>query len=81
MNNRRRMTLFNLIRGCAAILMALLVAAILIFISCDEPWLALRYLILSPVLDFKETISFNAMSLYTIFGNMIPIMFTALACA
>lgn len=40
MNNRRRMTLFNLIRGCAAILMALLVAAILIFISCDEPWLA-----------------------------------------
>lgn len=78
MNNRRRMTLFNLIRGCAAILMALLVAAILIFISCDEPWLALRYLILSPVLDFKETISFNAMSLYTIFGNMIPIMFTGL---
>lgn len=38
----------------------------------------LRYLILSPVLDFKETISFNAMSLYTIFGNMIPIMFTGL---
>ena len=54
MNNRRRMTLFNLIRGCAAILMALLVAAILIFISCDEPWLALRYLILSPVLDLKK---------------------------
>lgn len=78
MNNRRRMTLFNLVRGCVAILMALLVAAVLIFISSDEPLLALRYLILGPVLDFKDGVRFNLMSLYTVFGNMIPIMFTGL---
>ena len=40
--NKRRMTLFNLVRGCASILVALLVAAVLIFASCDQPWLALR---------------------------------------
>ena len=44
--NKRRMTLFNLVRGCASILVALLVAAVLIFASCDQPWRALRYLIL-----------------------------------
>lgn len=76
--NKRRMTLFNLVRGCASILAALLVAAVLIFASCDQPWLALRYLILGPVIDFKGGAKFNLMSLYTIFGTMIPIMFTGL---
>ena len=76
--NKRRMMAFNLVRGCASILVALLVAAVLIFISCDQPWLALRYLILGPVIDFKGGASFNLMSLYTIFGSMIPIMFTGL---
>ena len=51
----RRLILFNLLRGLAAILLALAVAAIFIFISSEEPLTALKYLLLGPVVSFKAT--------------------------
>ena len=76
----RRLLLFNLLRGLAAILLALLVAAIFIFISSDEPLTALKYLLVGPVVSFKATGNvFNTTSFLTILAAMIPTIFSGLA--
>ncbi|HOZ38468.1 MAG TPA: ABC transporter permease [Anaerolineaceae bacterium] len=76
----RRLLLFNLLRGLAAILLALLVAAIFIFISSDEPLTALKYLLVGPVVSFKATGNvFNTTSFLTVLAGMIPTIFSGLA--
>lgn len=76
----RKLLLFTLIRGLAAILLALAVAAIFIFISSDEPLTALKYLLLGPVVSFKATGNvFNTTSFLTILAAMIPTIFSGLA--
>jgi ABC-type uncharacterized transport system permease subunit len=78
--NDRRLLLFNLLRGAAAILLALVVAAVFIFISSDEPLTALKYLLLGPVVSFKATGNvFNTTSFLTILAAMIPTIFSGLA--
>ena len=76
----RRLIVFNLLRGLAAILLALAVAAIFIFISSDEPLTALKYLLVGPVVSFKATGNvFNTTSFLTILAGMIPTIFSGLA--
>ena len=76
----RKLLLFNLLRGLAAILLALLVAAIFIFISSDEPLTALKYLLVGPVVSFRATGNvFNTTSFLTILAAMIPTIFSGLA--
>ncbi|HPR35433.1 MAG TPA: ABC transporter permease [Anaerolineaceae bacterium] len=76
----RRLIVFNLLRGLAAILLALVVAAIFIFISSDEPLTALKYLLMGPVVSFRATGNvFNTTSFLTIFAAMIPTIFSGLA--
>lgn len=76
----RRLLVFNLLRGVAAILLALAVAAIFIFISSDEPLTALKYLLLGPVVSFRATGNvFNTTSFLTILAAMIPTIFSGLA--
>jgi simple sugar transport system permease protein len=78
--NDRRLLLFNLLRGVAAILLALAVATIFIFLSSDEPITALKYLLLGPVVSFKATGNvFNTTSFLTILAAMIPTIFSGLA--
>ena len=78
--NDRRLLVFNLLRGLAAILLALVVAAIFIFISSDEPLTALKYLLMGPVVSFKATGNvFNTTSFLTILAAMIPTIFSGLA--
>lgn len=78
--NDRRLLVFNLLRGLAAILLALVVAAIFIFISSDEPLTALKYLLIGPVVSFKATGNvFNTTSFLTILAAMIPTIFSGLA--
>lgn len=74
--NNKRMKMFEIIRGAAAILVALLVASILIFICSDKPFEALKYMLISPVFT-AGGISMN--SIFTIFAAMTPIIFTGLA--
>ena len=62
---------FGLVRGAAAILVAIGVAAILIFITSDQPLEALRYLLLSPLSSQRQ--------IFGIFERMIPFLFTGLA--
>ncbi|MEL7627170.1 MAG: ABC transporter permease [Anaerolineaceae bacterium] len=76
----RRLLLFNLLRGLAAILLALAVATIFIFLSSDEPLTALKYLLVGPVVSFKATGNvFNTVSFLTILAAMIPTIFSGLA--
>ncbi len=76
----RKLFLFNLLRGLAAILLALAVATIFIFISSDEPLTALKYLLMGPVVSFKATGNvFNTTSFLTILAAMIPTIFSGLA--
>ncbi len=76
----RRMFAFELVRGAAAILLALAVGTVFIFLSSDEPLTALRYLLIGPLLSFKDGMaSFNTQGLYTILAAMIPTIFTGLA--
>ena len=76
----RRLLVFNLLRGVAAISLALAVAAIFIFISSDEPLTALKYLLVGPVVSFKATGNvFNTTSFLTILAAMIPTIFSGLA--
>ncbi len=76
----RRMAWFGIARGAAAITLALGVATIYIFLSSETPWTALRYLLIGPLVTFRDTgISFNAQYLYQILAAMIPITFTGLA--
>lgn len=72
MNNERRLDLkFSMIRGTAAILVSVGVAAILIFIMSDQPTEALYYLFVSPFSNTRQV--------FGIFERMIPLMFTGLA--
>jgi simple sugar transport system permease protein len=76
----RNLFLFNILRGLAAILLALAVAAVFIFISSDEPLTALKYLLLGPVVSFRATGNvFNTTSFLTILAAMIPTIFSGLA--
>lgn len=74
--NDKRMHMFEVIRGGAAILVALLVAMIFIFICSDRPFEALRYMLVAPLVS-NGAISMN--SIFTIFASMTPIIFTGLA--
>jgi len=78
--NDRKLFVFNILRGLAAILLALAVAMIFIFISSDEPLTALKYLLVGPVVSFKSTGNvFNTTSFLTILAAMIPTIFSGLA--
>ena len=74
------MLMFNILRGAAAIILALAVGAIFIFFSSDEPFTALRYLLIGPLVSIRNGVmSFNTQGLYTILAAMIPTIFTGLA--
>ena len=76
----RRMFGFELVRGAAAIQLALGVGTIFILLSSDEPLTALRYLLIGPLVSLKDGIaSFNTQGLNTILAAMIPTIFTGLA--
>ncbi len=76
----KRMLGFELLRGAATIALALGVGAIFIFLSSDEPFTALRYLLIGPLVSLKNGVaSFNTQGLYTILAAMIPTIFTGLA--
>ena len=76
----RRMFGFELVRSAAAILVALGVGTIFIFLSSDEPLTALRYLLIGPLVSIKDGVaSFNTQGFYTILAAMIPTIFTGLA--
>ena len=78
--NDKRLFVFNMLRGLAAILLALAVATVFIFISSDEPLTALKYLLIGPVVSFKATGNvFNTVSFLTILAAMIPTIFSGLA--
>lgn len=78
--NDKRLFVFNMLRGLAAILLALAVATVFIFISSDEPLTALKYLLVGPVVSFKATGNvFNTVSFLTILAAMIPTIFSGLA--
>ena len=55
MSSDKRLFLFNFLRGAAAILLALLVATVFIFLSSKQPLTSLKYLLLGPVISFKST--------------------------
>ena len=84
--NKKRSITFSLVRGAMAILIALGVAALLIFISAEAETLgdrfaqtltALRHLLVSPFL--KNSGSISTKNISDILAAMIPIMFTGLA--
>ena len=84
--NKKRSRMFSLVRGLMAILIALGVAALLIFISAEatgigdrfvQTFTALRHLLVSPVLKNNGSISTKNIS--DVLAAMIPIMFTGLA--
>ncbi len=76
----KRMFAFELIRGAAAIAVALAVGTIFIFLSSDEPFTALRYLLIGPLVSLRDGVaSFNTQGFYTILAAMIPTIFTGLA--
>ncbi len=84
--NKKRSMMFSLVRGGMAILIALGVAALLIFISAEatsigdrfvQTFTALRHLLVSPVLKNNGSISTKNIS--DVLAAMIPIMFTGLA--
>ena len=77
---------FTLIRGIAALAIALLVAFILIFVSAEGASFgdkisnsikALREMLVSPL--FKKNGSFSSRNLSVVLAGTIPIMFTGLA--
>ena len=79
---RRRNLTFTLVRGAAAIGIALLVAAILIFVSSEgdrfgATLAALRQLLIGPL--FRANGSVNVKNLSDVLAAMIPIVFTGLA--
>ena len=76
----KREIIFGFVRGGAAILVALAVAIIFIFICSDTPGKAIEYLLLKPILNTgADGITFNARSLYVVLSRMIPTIFTGLA--
>ena len=79
---RRRSLTFTLVRGAAAIGIALLVAAILIFVSAEGDRLAhtgeaLRQLLIGPL--FRANGSINVKNICDVLAAMIPTIFTGLA--
>ncbi|MEA4958721.1 MAG: ABC transporter permease [Anaerolineaceae bacterium] len=78
--SNRRLLVFNILRGVAAIMLALAVAAVFIFLTSKEPLTAMKYLLLGPLVSFKATgLVFNSTGLFTILAAMIPTIFTGLA--
>ena len=78
--NDRKLLVFNILRGAAAILLALAVATVFIFLSSKEPLNALKYLLMGPIISFKGTGNvFNATGFLTILAAMIPTIFSGLA--
>ncbi|MDD4074933.1 MAG: ABC transporter permease [Eubacteriales bacterium] len=73
----KRLFAFELVRGAAAILLALGVATVFIFLCSDEPLTALRYLLIGPLVSARG--GFNTSGFYTILAAMIPTVFTGLA--
>lgn len=67
----KRELVFGALRGFAAILIAIGVAAVLIFITSDEPGTALYYLLINPITELRQ--------IYGILERMIPYIFTGLA--
>ena len=88
--NRKRKLLFMIVRSLVAILIALLVATVLIFISTpgatfririDATFEALREMLAGPVFRFskKNGMVFEGKRLADIFAAMIPTIFTGLS--
>ncbi|MGI6507376.1 MAG: ABC transporter permease [Saccharofermentanales bacterium] len=76
----KRMVLFGFVRGAAAIALALAVGAIFIFLSSDEPFTALRYLLIGPFVSYHGGVTaFNTQNFYQVLAAMIPTIFTGLA--
>lgn len=72
MTNEKRLDLkFGIIRGAAAILVSIAVAAVFIFIMSSTPFEALYYMLVSPLSSLRQ--------IFGIFERMIPLMFTGLA--
>lgn len=72
MNSDKMMDLkFSVVRGAAAILVSIGVAAVFIFIMSDRPLEALYYMLVSPFSGTRQ--------IFGIFERMIPLMFTGLA--
>jgi ABC-type uncharacterized transport system permease subunit len=67
----KRMRLFSVVRGAAAIILALAVGAIFVFLTSEEPWTALYYLLVGPLT--------RKLYIYDILAAMIPTVFTGLA--
>ena len=84
--NKKRSIMFSLVRSAMAILIALGVAALLIFVSAEGDNLgekftqtmgALKQLLINPIFKARGGISVKNIS--DIMAGMIPIMFTGLA--
>jgi simple sugar transport system permease protein len=76
----KRMVLFGFVRGAAAIALALAVGTIFIFLSSDEPFTALKYLLIGPFVSFHGGVTaFNTQNFYQVLAAMIPTIFTGLA--
>ena len=73
----KRMFLFEVARGFAAILLALAVAVIFIALCTDDVGGALEQMLLRPL--FAKNGTFNANSLWVVLSRMIPTIFTGLA--
>lgn len=79
MNKNKRLMFFEVFRGFIAIIVALLVATIFIFAISKEPLNAIKYLLLSPLMSFRNgAVSFNVNAFQTILAAMIPTIFTGL---
>ena len=84
--NKKRSLMFSLVRGAMAILIALGVAALLIFISAEADGIgdrfaqtltAMRHLLVSPFL--RNSGAIHTKNISDVLAAMIPIMFTGLA--
>ncbi len=83
--SKKRSLIFSVVRGCAAILIALAVATLLIFICSDgslaerggQTLSALRQLLIGPLFRSKGGISTK--NLCDVLAAMIPIVFTGMA--
>ena len=71
----KRKFMFEMIRGLAAIVIAIAVAFFLILLSSDSPGTALECLLIRPVFSGG---SLNVKSIWAILGRMTPIIFTGL---
>ena len=79
-NRERNLVAFELLRGAAAIALALAVAAVLIFLTSKQPFTALRYLLIGPLVSIRGGVAgFNTQGFFTILAATIPTIFTGLA--